>query len=183
MEYRLLGVLFIAVLVSGCTSSTAPEGETGRFALYVSDQPADISSFKYLNVTFDRARIFSENFSEGDESNETGFRSFEMNSTVDLTRVVGDDAEKVLEEDLEPGTYRKVELHTADILGVVENETVDVKVPSRKLMIQDDFEISVDRTTEFVFDIQVVEKGENGYNLMPVISESGVAGKDVEISR
>lgn len=152
----------------------------GTFSLYVSDQPSAISSFDYLNVTFDSARIFSDNFSEG---NDTGFRTFDLNSTVDLTRVVGDDAEKILERDLEPGTYRKVELHTSDILGVVENRTVEVKVPSEKLMITDDFEVSVNRTTEFVFDITVVKKGPNGYNLIPVISESGVVGQDVNITR
>jgi hypothetical protein len=65
----------------------------------------------------------------------------------------------------------------------VENETVDVKVPSEKLMMTEGFEVSVNRTTEFVFDITVVKKGSNGYNLIPVVSESGVAGEDADISR
>lgn len=179
MELRLAALLAFAVIASGCTAGpSASTEETGNFELYVSDQPSDISDFSYLNVTIGEARIFSDRV-----NNSSDLRRFDVNRTVDLTEVVGDEAESVLEEDLEPGTYRKVELHTGDILGVVENETVDVKVPSEKLMMTEDFEVSVNRTTEFVFDITVVKKGSNGYNLIPVVSESGVAGEDTEISR
>jgi hypothetical protein len=172
MELRLAILIAFAVIASGCTAgpSTSTE-ETGNFELYVSDRPADISDFEYLNVTIGEARIFSENFSD---SNDSSFRTFEVNRTVDLTQVVGDKREKILEDELEPGTYQKVELHTADILGVAENRSVGVKVPSEKLMITKEFEVMVNETTEFVFDINVVRKGQGGYNLLPVISESGI---------
>lgn len=173
MKLRLAALLAFAVIASGCTAGPSePSEETGNFELYISDQPADISDFEYLNVTIGEARIFSENFSN--ESGDEDFRRFDVNRTVDLTQVVGDRREKVLDDELEPGTYQKVELHTADILGVVENRSVDVKVPSEKLMITKEFEVVVNETTEFVFDINVVRKGQNGYNLLPVISESGV---------
>lgn len=172
MELRLTALLAFVVIASGCTAGpSASTEETGNFELYVSDQPADISDFEYLNVTIGEARIFSENFSD---SNDSSFRTFDVNRTVDLTQVVGDKREKILEDELEPGTYQKVELHTADILGVAENRSVDVKVPSEKLMITKEFEVVVNETTEFVFDINVVRKGQGGYNLLPVISESGV---------
>lgn len=63
--------------------------------------------------------------------------------------------------------------------GTVDGESVDVRVPSGKLMITKPFEIMANRTTKFVFDIHVVKTGAGFYNLRPVISGSGVAGKDV----
>ena len=55
-------------------------------------------------------------------------------------------------------------------------------IPSGKLQIVKPFEIEPGEELSFVFDINVVRKGsEGGYNLLPVISESGVAGEDVEV--
>ncbi|GGO02452.1 MULTISPECIES: DUF4382 domain-containing protein [Haloarcula] len=111
-----------------------------------------------------------------------GFEVFDLDSpTVDLTEVVGEKAIGVLDGELEAGRYSKVELYVGDVEGVVDGETVPVKVPSEKLQIVNPFEIVADEAVEFVFDINVVEKGPNGYNLLPVIGESGVAGKDVEV--
>jgi hypothetical protein len=54
-------------------------------------------------------------------------------------------------------------------------------------MLTKPFEIKPNSTTSFVFDIQVVLRGNQqnnqGYILKPVISESGVAGEDVEVER
>jgi len=102
-------------------------------------------------------------------------------ATVDLTQVVGDRAVSVFEGELEAGTYSKVELHTAGIEGIVDGEPVDVKIPSGKLQIVHGFEIHPDEPVEFVFDIHVVRKGNGGYNLRPVVSGSGVNGKDVDV--
>lgn len=119
---------------------------------------------------------------ESDEDGEGGFETFDLDSpTVDLTEVVGDKAIGVLDGELETGRYAKIELSVEDVEGVVEGETVPVKVPSNKLQITKPFEITAEGTVEFVFDINVVKKGPNGYNLLPVIGESGVAGKDVEV--
>jgi len=102
-------------------------------------------------------------------------------ATVDLTQVVGDKAVSVFEGELEAGTYSKVELHAAGIEGIVDGERVDVKIPSGKLQIVHKFEIESDEPVEFVFDIHVVEKGNGGYNLRPVVSGSGVNGTDIDV--
>jgi hypothetical protein len=193
-------------------TTTAQTSGKGEFDLLVSDRPADISSFDYLNVTFDRARIFAgteenetsineteedqemngtENATEEEEMNETeseGFREIEINdSTVDLTRVVGENAQSIANTELDAGTYNKIELYSSTINASVNGSNVDVKIPPGKLMITKPFTISENSTTEFVFDIQVVLRGNQqnnqGYILKPVISESGVAGKDVEMER
>lgn len=121
---------------------------------------------------------------DGDDDDE-GDRDFTVldldDPTVDLTQVLGEDAMGVFEGELETGSYSKVELTVSDVEGVVDGEAVAVKVPSEKLQITQPFEISTDEPVEFVFDINVVKRGPtNGYNLTPVISESGVAGRDVE---
>jgi hypothetical protein len=239
-----------ALMLAGCSADTTganPDSDgsspddtdsgasaAGTFRLLISDQPVAIDDFDELNVSFDRARIFSENAEEDGESepeadeeedegengsaedgepedgdNETedgpedeendseadepeddeaaddGQRGFQVidldGATVDLTQVVGDKAISVFEGNLEEGRYAKVELYAADVEGIVEGEPVDVKIPSGKLQIVKPFEVVAGETLSFVFDINVVKKGQQQeYNLLPVISGSGVAGQDVE---
>lgn len=127
----------------------------------------------------------SEDSADNDSDGESDDREFFWldldGATVDLTQVVGDKAVAVFEGELEAGTYSKVELHAAGIEGIVDGEQVDVKIPSGKLQIVHEFEIQPDEPVEFVFDIHVVKKGNGGYNLRPVISGSGVNGKDVDV--
>ena len=123
-----------------------------------------------------------EEEAESDEDGEGGFSTIDLDgATVDLTQVVGDKAIGVFEGELEAGQYSKIELYASDVEGIVDGESVDVKIPSEKLQIVKPFEITPDEPVSFVFDINVVKKGPNGYNLLPVIAKSGVAGKDVEV--
>ncbi|MDR5656284.1 DUF4382 domain-containing protein [Halodesulfurarchaeum sp. HSR-GB] len=117
---------------------------------------------------------------ETDEDERGFFRLDLEGTTVDLTQVVGEDAISVFDGELEAGTYNKVELEVATVEGIVDGEEVPVKVPSEKLQVQKSFEVTAEEPVEFVFDINVVKKGPNGYNLLPVIAKSGVAGRDVE---
>ena len=58
-----------------------------------------------------------------------------------------------------------------------------MKLPSEKLQITPEFEVTPDGSVSFVFDINVVKPGKSkGYILKPVISGSGVAGRDVEVN-
>lgn len=105
--------------------------------------------------------------------------------TVDLTDVIGDVAESVFEGELEEGTYSKVELHVDSVdATLTDGESADVKVPSEKLQLTKPFDVVADEPLEFVYDINVVRKGQgNEYNLLPVISGSGVNGEDVTVER
>jgi hypothetical protein len=232
----------------GSSSDDTDSGSTaaGTFRLLISDQPVAIEDFDELNVSFDRARIFSEGAEEEEEDNETeqeededelengeneteedelededelengdneteedeqedelesgdneteeddgraddgdqrGFQVIDLDgATVDLTQVVGDKAIGVFEGTLEEGRYTKVELYAADVEGILEDERVEVMIPSGKLQIVKPFEVVAGETLSFVFDINVVKKGQKQeYNLLPVISGSGVAGEDVEV--
>lgn len=161
----------IEVSSSGATGAMTVK-TSENFRLLVSDAPADIDDFDSLVVDFSKARIFKENSS---------FEEFPVeNESVDLTQLIGELAVPILEVNLTEGTYTKIELHVADVDGIVNNESVEVKVPSNKLMITNTFTISNNDTTTFVFDINVVKRGnQDSYNLLPVISESGVVGDDL----
>lgn len=144
---------------------------TGNFNLMISDKEADIGDFDSLVVTFSKARIFSSG----------GWEEMDLSSSsVDLTQVVGEKAISVLDVNLPDGSYNKVELHVLEVKGVVNGSVVDVKVPSNKLQITKPFVIGNDSSTNFVFDINVVKKGnKDEYNLLPVIGKSGT-DQDVE---
>lgn len=120
-----------------------------------------------------------------DYDRDRGFFYLDLDgATVDLTEVVGDRAIGVFEGELDAGTYHKIELHVDDIEGVLtDGETAPVKVPGTKLMLVHPFEIEPDETLSFVFDINVVARGRTGeYNLLPVISDSGVNGQNVNVT-
>lgn len=122
---------------------------------------------------------------EDDDADEgdRGFYVLELDSpTVDLTKVVGDVAQPIFEGELEAGSYQKLELHVESTEGVVDGETVEVKVPSEKLQLTKPFEVRAGEALDFVFDINVVKRGNQAsYILKPVISKSGVRGEDVEV--
>jgi len=123
-----------------------------------------------------------EDMDEEADEGEGGFEVRDLDgATVDLTEVVGNKAIGVLDGELEAGRYSKIELYAESVDGVVDGESVDVKIPSEKLQLTKPFEVVAGESVDFVFDINVVKKGNGGYNLLPVISESGVAGKDVDV--
>jgi hypothetical protein len=76
-----------------------------------------------------------------------------------------------------------MELEASNVEAQIDNSSVDVKLPSGKLQLKKSFTIAPNQTTEFIFDIQVVQRGTQGYILRPVISQSGTVGQDVEINR
>ncbi|MCQ4335059.1 DUF4382 domain-containing protein [Natronomonas sp. F2-12] len=195
------------VLLAGCSGSDSDseDGSTasGTFRLLISDQPVAIEDFDSLDVTLSAARVFradedeeitpgvvngtdntTDDDTEDSEDDESeGVVEFDLDSvTVDLTQVKGDRAVSVLEGELDEGRYSGIELRVASAEGVVDGEAVDVKVPSNRLRIIKPFEIGSDEELDFVFDINVIQKGPTGgYNLLPVIGKSGVAGEDVEV--
>jgi hypothetical protein len=195
-------------MVAGCTGiDESVTGGTGTFNLMISDQPAAIGSFDSLDVTFSAARVFRATDDEdltprvvNETTNESTAPSdadtdepegdgseqaveFDLGGvSVDLTKVKGDRAVSVLEGQLEAGEYSGIELRVSDAGGVVDGEDVGVMVPSDRLRIVRPFSIGDAEELNFVFDINVIQKGPRGsYNLLPVIGKSGVAGDDVNV--
>ena len=194
-------------LLAGCSGSGGGDDSDGgdgsgtsSFRLMISDQPAAIRSFDSLNVSLSSARIHraedDETMTPGvvtegnatssetttDGTGSEGFVEFDLDGvTVDLTQVTGDRAVSVLADELAAGRYSGIELHVESVDGVVDGEDVDVMVPSNRLRIIKPFEVGDGSELDFVFDISVIKKGPNGYNLLPVVGKSGVAGEDVDV--
>ena len=121
---------------------------------------------------------------DDDEEDSRGYTVVDLDgATVDLTQVIEEDAIAVFDGEIPAGSYEKIELEVSTVTGIVDGGEVDVKLPSEKLQITNGFEVTPDEELSFVFDINVVKRGRNnGYILKPVISGSGVAGRDVEVN-
>jgi hypothetical protein len=155
-----------------------PTTRYGTFQVLISDAQADIADFESLNITFSHARVFKL----GDYNSEAGFRVLGLERpSAELTQLVDEKALQILNTSIEAGNYSKIELYVENVDARLNGgNTAEVQIPSEKLQIVKPFEITEDETTRFVFDINVVKKGQsNEYNLLPVIAESGVVGKEI----
>ncbi|MBU0898749.1 MAG: DUF4382 domain-containing protein [Nanoarchaeota archaeon] len=125
----------------------------------------------------------NETNSEDDEEKEDdkGYIEVLINDSADLTKLTSNKIFEILNTELEVGKYTKIELYVTNVETTMNSSEVEVKIPSGKLMITKNFEITENGTTEFVFDINIVKLGTGEYNLKPTISESGVVGKDKDI--
>ncbi len=111
------------------------------------------------------------------DSEAGGWTEYEVDSrTFDLTELQGDRASKLSDLNITAGEYNKVFIYVADVEGVVDGETVNVKLPSQKLHLNKGFTVGENESVEFVYDITVHEAGNSGkYILKPVISQSGTS--------
>jgi len=169
---RTTATVLVVVLLAlaGCSSGVPGGGETGTTNFYVSDQPSAIDDFAHLNVTLSQVTFVS---AEGNQTEKPA------NATVDLTQLKGANSSLVDQYELESGNYTKVFLDVSEVdATLTSGESADVKLPSGKLQLTQNFTVESGSSIDFVYDINVVEKGNDGYNLLPVASESGT---DVEI--
>jgi len=102
-------------------------------------------------------------------------------TTVDLTRLRGDNATLVEEFALPAGEYNTVFLEVDGVDATLKTgESANVKLPSERLQLHTEFTVADGSETDFVYDISVHKAGNSGkYILKPVVSESGV-GQPIE---
>jgi hypothetical protein len=164
---------------------------TGSITFYISDQPGAIDDFEHLNVTVTRVGFHRTNASaEGDvdgnetdgvEDDESGWQEYEVDDrTVDLTRLQGANATALEEFEVRNGTYDRVFIHVDEVDGTLtDGSSAEVKLPSSKLRLDQEFVVGNNESVDFVYDINVVKRGNSGkYNIKPVAGESGT---DVDI--
>ncbi|MDD5037753.1 MAG: DUF4382 domain-containing protein [Dehalococcoidales bacterium] len=143
---------------------------TGNFAFLISDEINDIGDFESLNVTISRVGLQSAN-SSGEWLEFTP-----ETTTVDLTRLQGEQSQEIWRGDVPAGQYSQILIYVSEVRGKLKatGQTIVVKLPSNKLHISKPFEVTSETVTHFTFDITVVATGNNGkYILKPQISESG----------
>jgi hypothetical protein len=132
----------------------------------------DITDFDHLNVTFYKARVHQAHT----VNNNTTYNWTDTalaNITVDLTNLSATNETIVGNLTLDAGNYTKIELFVSSVVGIVDGDEVEVFVPSGKLKIVGDFDLDVNETASFTFDIDVVQRGKRAmYNLLPVIAKN-----------
>jgi hypothetical protein len=122
-----------------------------------------------------------EEMDDGEANESEGWQRYEVNeTTVDLTTLKGANATAVGQQRLPNGTYDSVHLYVSEINATLEHgESANVKLPSGKLKLNEEFTVGNNESVDFVYDATVVKAGNSGkYILQPVASESGT---DVEI--
>ena len=181
---------------SGEPSDGTSGDAVGTINFYISDQPGAIEDFEHLNVTVSQVefrRAGSEDDDEDgstptdntattsagatdEEMDDSGVQRFDIDDrTVDLTRLKGDNATLLEEFEVENGTYTQVRISVSEINGTLtDGSSADVKLPSEKLRINQQFVVGTNESVDFVYDITVIKRGQSGsYNIQPVASESG----------
>ncbi|QDX40108.1 DUF4382 domain-containing protein [Salarchaeum sp. JOR-1] len=97
-------------------------------------------------------------------------------TTVDLTRLQGENASLLGNVSVPAGTYDKVFAYVSEVNGTLTTgESVNVKLPSQKLHVNSEFTLNASSSAHFVYDINVVKAGNSGkYIVKPVVSETGL---------
>ncbi|MEE6210795.1 DUF4382 domain-containing protein [Salarchaeum sp. III] len=97
-------------------------------------------------------------------------------TTVDLTRLQGENASLLGNVSVPAGTYDTVFAYVSEVNGTLTTgESVNVKLPSQKLHVNSEFTLNASSSAHFVYDINVVKAGNSGkYIIKPVVSETGL---------
>ena len=161
-----VSILVIRPILNPPTLVPSPDG---NFAFLISDEPNDIGDFESLNITISTVRLQAAGLVKRLEFTP------EI-KTVDLTHLQGEQSQEIWRGNVPAGQYSHVYIYVSEIKGRLEStgQIIDVQLPSGKLHISMQFEITVDMVTSFTFDITVIATGNNGkYILKPQIGESG----------
>lgn len=182
----VLAVFLAAIVVlSGCVGEETSDdgcaddscqvtaGEK-NFRLLISDEEAAIGDFDSVLVTIKEAEVQMK-----DASESSVLEKILINKEVDLVKLQGEISYSLTDIGLTAGEYSWIKLNVEKISAMKDGAAVEIKLPGDELKIMKSFTITAEELTTFVFDISVVAKGNGEYNLKPVISESGVVGKDI----
>ena len=143
-KLALFGMLTVLVVFSGCTQTS----DTGEFRLLISDEEADIGDFDSLNVTVEEVRLEPAN-----ESEEVFTIELDEPRTVDLTSVLGNRAQEIINESVPAGEYQKVDLWVEDMYdspgnvrktrGLVKQSVVDSDEGAQRFLTEREVQVMV----------------------------------------
>lgn len=158
MKKLILFTLSVALLLGGCTAD-----KTGNFELYLTDQPID--GLEQVLITITAIRVQKD-----DESIVT---VWEGERTFDLL-LLQDIEERILDVELEQGTYTHVIIAISGAAVVVNSVTYEITIsPSLEVRIPVAFTVLNNNITEVVLDFQAdqsIEGYGDQYLLFPVIT-------------
>jgi hypothetical protein len=144
---------------------------TGNFIFLVSDEENAIGDFKSLMITVSKVVLL--------KGNSEQLVAFVPDVTqFDLTLLPGNLTQALWQGDIAAGDYTKIYVYISTVSGVLKStgEEISVKLPSDKLQLIQNFQVSTTTVTSFTFDITVIKTGQNRntkYILKPQASVSG----------
>jgi len=166
----VLIVTFVSIrpVLSPVLPITPTPSPDGNFVFLISDEVNAIGDFSSVTVTISKIGL---------QQKDSGkWLEFKPEITeVDLTQVQGDAVQEVWQGDIPEGQYKQVFIYVDDVRGVLKatGQTVEVKLPSRKLHISQPFVVTTDTVTSFTYDLTVVARGNQQYLLKPQADQSG----------
>ncbi len=152
----------------------------GNFVFLISDDVNAIGDFRSLELSISKIGLQGE----GEVS-----RWIELNpqvEVVDLTLLLGEKAQEIWRGNVPEGRYTKVFIQVAGVHGILKEtgEEVEIKLPSQKLQISKQFQVTTDTVTSFTYDLTVVAAGSSKsgikYILKPQVDQSGADSKAIE---
>lgn len=152
--------------------SPQPDPE-GNFAFLISDDINAIGDFESVTVSVLKISLVKK----GDTDQLIEFEP-ELGE-VDLTQVQGDMTQEIWRGNIPEGEYTNISIEVSDVSGILKEtgNAVEIKLPSQKLHISKQFNVSTGQLTTFTYDLTVVAAGssQNGekYILKPQVGESG----------
>ncbi len=157
-----------------------PPDQGGNFVFLISDEVNAIGDFDSLDISISKIGL-----QLGGESGQ--WVEFEPEvKGVDLTLLPGDETQEIWRGNVPEGQYTTVFIQVADVSGVLKEtgETVEVKLPSGKLLMSKSFQITADAVTSCTYDLTVIATGSSQsgikYILKPQIGQSGADYKPNE---
>jgi len=152
------------------TVMVAQPDPAGNFIFLMSDEVNAIDDFDELHVTVTKVGLHLT-------GEEEAIIEFEPETeTVNLAQLKGDLAQEIWQGNVPAGEYSKVFLEVSEVWGILSatGEVIEIKLPSGRLQISTPFTVESGETTNFVYDLTVVEAGRSGqYILKPQAGESG----------
>ncbi len=136
-----------------------------NFALMISDEATIVDYFKTIEVELGTVKLY--------HSTEGWQEITPIVTTVDLTDIKGELAQKIWEGELLVGQYTKVSIEIKSIYAVLILGDIEATINfSATLEVNVGFEINADSLTNYVYDMTVTGIPSD-YGLTPVEGESG----------
>jgi len=156
-------LIICAAIAFALAAGSCTTGSSGNFQLFMTDAP--IVGLEHVYITFNQIEVRKDG--------EDVFTSVLTEpKQVDLL-LLRDKEEKILDIDLEPGTYAAIRLTVSAAQVVVNGQTWTLTIdPPKVATVPVTFTVSEDGTVKCVLDFdaaQSVTFGGGSYGLMPVI--------------
>lgn len=165
MKKIFLFALSITLLLSGCSLDN---NKTGNFELYMTDEPID--GLEQVLITICAVKVQKDDGSI--------LTVWEGEKTFDLLEL-RDIEERILDVELEQGTYTHVIIAICGASVVVDGRTFEISLPqSIEVKVPVSFTVLNDRVTEVVLDFdadQSIAGYGDQFTLVPVITVDRVS--------